>query len=225
MWYTGSKQRKVTMRTFSVIGVIVLFFLSTACTTSGENLTAPPLPTGMNGENSSDTSAGQCHTNMRKLAGQAVIFYAENDRYPIDQGEMGMTGVTCPECGEEYEIIGGGDHFYVGCPLPFSPNHGNIDDGVPSWSEKPQTPEEEQNVCRANMRTISSQVAIFFATHNRYPRDMEELGMSGIVCPTCAQEYELTDGDDHFYIECPLPFSPDHGNIDDGVVSWLDSGN
>ena len=210
------------MRTFSVIGVAVLFILSAACTTSDDNLTAPALPTGMSGENSFDTNTRQCHTNMRTLAGQAVIFYAENSRYPRDQEEMGMSGIVCPECGEEYEIIGGGDHFYIECPLPFSPNHGNIDDGVPSWPEEPQTPEEEQNACRANMRTIASQAAIFFATHDRYPRDQEEMGMSGIVCPTCGQEYELIGGDDYFYVECPLPFSPDHGNIDNGVASWHD---
>jgi len=121
------------MRTFSVIGVAVLFILSAACTTSDDNLTAPALPTGMSGENSFDTNTRQCHTNMRTLAGQAVIFYAENGRYPRDQEEMGMAGVVCPACQEEYDIIGIEDYFYIECPLPFSPDHGNIDNGVASW--------------------------------------------------------------------------------------------
>jgi hypothetical protein len=89
----------------------------------------------MSGENSVDTNEQQCHTNMRTLASQAVMFYAENDRYPRDQEEMGMAGVVCPECGEEYTIVADEYHFYIGCPLPFSPNHGNIDNGVVSWED------------------------------------------------------------------------------------------
>ncbi len=210
------------MRSISLASVIVLFVLLIACTTSEDNLASPTLPTGLSGENSFDTNTEQCHTNMTTLAGQAVIFYAENGRYPRDQEEMGMAGVVCPECGEEYDIIGDGDYFYIECPLPFSPDHGNIDNGVASWSEEPQTPEEEQNACRANMRTIASQAVIFYAYNERYPRDQEEMGMSGVVCPTCGEEYEIIGGGDYFYVGCPMPFSPDHGNIDNGVASWFE---
>ncbi|GEM_PF-5123262 len=121
------------MRTFSVIGVMVLLFVSVARTTSEDNLTAPPLQAGMSSENSFATNTQQCRASMRTLAGQAVIFFAANDRYPRNLKEIDMAGTVCPTCGLKYQLTSGDDHFYIECPLSFSPDHGNIDDGVTSW--------------------------------------------------------------------------------------------
>ncbi|MCD6587727.1 MAG: hypothetical protein J7K88_04160 [Candidatus Fermentibacteraceae bacterium] len=292
------------MRTFSVISAAVLFILSAACTTSEDNLTAPPLPTGMSSENGNASDAIQCQcnmveitssaysfmgahgyfpetleelgiegticpscgkeymitatensfrvdcpqpffpnhgfvengapswlnqqeqekyacrANMRAITSGAVIFFAENERYPVNQEEMGLAWVVCPACSEQYEIIGGGYYFFVGCPMPAGVNHGNVDDGVPSWYWEPPDKWQWQCVCRDNMMNIASQAMIFFASNGRYPRNLEELGMTGTVCPACGEEYQFTGSETVFHVECPLPFTPNHGYIHDGSPSW-----
>ena len=123
------------MRSFTVISGLILLVLSVACTSNGDDITSPAVPGPMEKGNGFDSTTDECRTNMITLVGQAVIFYGENSRYPRDQEEMGMAGVVCPACQEEYDIIGIEDYFYIECPLPFSPDHGNIDDGVASWPE------------------------------------------------------------------------------------------
>lgn len=76
-----------------------------------------------------------CRANMQTIASQAVIFFATHDRFPNTQEEIEMAGVVCPACGQEYVLIGSETEFYVGCSMPTDPNHGNIDNFIPSWQD------------------------------------------------------------------------------------------
>lgn len=77
--------------------------------------------------------SGDCCANMTTIASQCVLFFAGHSRYPESLEEIGMASVTCPECGNPYIYYGDSKAFYVECGLPTDPNHGYIDNGVPSW--------------------------------------------------------------------------------------------
>lgn len=288
------------MRSFTVIGTLILLILSTACTTTGDDITAPTGTDLLNSGKGQGDHLDECRANMRTIASQCVIFYAGNGRYPSTMEEIGMAGVVCPSCDLTYQLVGTKTEFYVGCPIPleithgfidngtvswvesfttecretmrkiasaciiyyainstypadmeelgepydemtcpecgepynlkgdmehFALNcpltpvisHGNIVDGIPSWNWEPGS---GQDACRANMRTIASQAVIFFATNDRYPNTMEEIGMAGVVCPGCGLDYQLIGTETEFYVGCPMPSFDNHGFIDDGVASW-----
>ena len=86
--------------------------------------------------------ADQCRSNMRVIASQCVLFFAQHDRYPETLNELGpsIAGLTCYDCGlpyvyYSYEYSPVGTSFFIGCPLCSDPNHGHIRDGIPSWPE------------------------------------------------------------------------------------------
>ena len=211
------------MRYFMLIITMIILALSTACTSAGDDITSPATPELLNAENNLDTYVAECRANMRTIAGQAVIHYAINGTYPANMEEMGepYSEMTCPECGLTYEFFGDHKYYFLNCPMPNDPTHGFIDNGLPSWVENPD-PSEWENICRAHMRAIASQAVMYFANHNTYPNNQEEIGMSGVVCPACGQEYVLIGSETEFYVSCPMPEDPNHGNIDNGVASWLD---
>jgi len=76
----------------------------------------------------------------------------------------------------------------------------------------------KENACRANMRTIASQEVIYFATHETYTDNLDDLEMSGVMCPEGGEPYILRveGGGTEFYISCPNG----HGSIDNGIPSW-----
>ena len=76
----------------------------------------------------------------------------------------------------------------------------------------------KRNACRANMRTIASQNTIYFAQHNEYTDNLNDLDMSGVVCPA-GGSYRMTVDEYEFSITCPNG----HGSIDNGIASWIDS--
>ena len=122
--------------------------------------------------------------------------------------------MVCPECEAPYDLRGNEENCAITCPMPVLPNHGQVVNGECSWIE-------DVDLCRANMRTIAGQAVIYFAGHNCYPNSLEEIGMSGVVCPTCLEEYELIGTETEFYVSCPMPIQ-NHGFIDDGVASWFE---
>lgn len=216
------------MRSFMLITTMIILALSTSCTTTGDDLTSPATPELLNSENNLDSYVEECRANMRTIAGQAVIHFAINGTYPANMEEMGepYSELTCPECGLPYEFFGNEKLYFLNCPLPNDPNHGFIDNGLPSWTGENPDPSEHQSICRANMRTIASQAVMFFASNNRYPDNLEEMGMSGYLCPTCGSTYiysayfnEETQ-EPGYFLSCPLPSDPNHGFIDNGVPSW-----
>jgi len=159
-----------------------------------------------------------CQANMRAMSSQCVFFFAENGRYPENLEELEMADFVCPVCGDQYTYYPYGEcSFFLGCGLPVGLNHGYINDGVASWIPGGSNP---QNACRANMRTIASQCVIFFASNERYPESLEELGMADVVCPQCGNPYIYEGTENSCYIECGLPLNPNHGKIDNGVPSW-----
>ncbi len=81
----------------------------------------------------------------------------------------------------------------------------------------------KRNACRANMRTIASQDAIFHAQNGNYAPNVTSLAMEGVLCPESATaSYTVTGDVDNFSITCPdEPVL--HGTIIDGVASWSDS--
>jgi type IV pilus assembly protein PilA len=81
----------------------------------------------------------------------------------------------------------------------------------------------KRNACRANMRTIASQEVIYFAEHSEYTTDMGATGlnMSGVRCPTPGVYTFVNTTSEIFNIQCPGAGT--HGNIANGVASWIDS--
>ena len=83
----------------------------------------------------------------------------------------------------------------------------------------------KRNACRANMRTIASQNVIYFAQYNRCASTITLLGMGNVRCPSfglAGAAYTWTGTVSTFSITCP--YTTSHGNIDNGVASWVNSG-
>ncbi len=205
------------MRSFTVIGTLILLILSTACTTTGDGITSPTGTDLLNTGKGLDNSVDECRTIMMIISSQAVIFYACNGTYPNTLEELDLAGIVCPGCGLPHQMVGTDTDFFVTCPIPSLPNHGSMLNGVSSWN---QTFVDE---CRATMRTIASQCVIFYAINGTYPADMEELGepYSEMTCPECGEHYNLKGDTEHFALDCPLPPVISHGSIVDGIVSWI----
>jgi hypothetical protein len=171
---------------------------------------------------------GGCQSNMTAIADETVRFFEEFGRYPFDLEEIGMENLQCPSGAAPYVYVSSSfeNGVYIGCPLPSYSNHGYILDGVASW-----TPEYTlEYFCRENMRAIASQAVIFFVMNDRYPYNLEELGLEYLVCLSCGTPYiyypyERVPGYPACFVECPLLVEPSHGYIDDGVASWFYSRN
>ncbi len=81
-----------------------------------------------------------CRANMRTLASQEVIHFAQSGIYTASKAVLGMTGVTCPSGGAAditlaVGPIGGvaAQSFSVTCTR--APSHGNINNGIASWTD------------------------------------------------------------------------------------------
>lgn len=203
------------MNRISIAFVVLLVLFAFSCTDTGETTVSPLEPEVLQ---SRSDYAEACQDNMRFIGSQQVIFYAMNGWYASSLEELGLSGFTCPECELEYIVEGDSKTFFVHCPLPSDPTHGSIINGEVTW---PPGSGNYQSMCRANMRTIASQCVLFFAVHDRYPESLEELGMGSVTCPECENPYIFFGDSRNLYIECGLPADPNHGNIDNGITSWL----
>ena len=172
-----------------------------------------------------------CQENMTCLASACAMFFGMENRYPEELSELGSSGIyedwdtPCPACGELYCYS---TDLYVTytiqCPMPTDPNHGYVIDGVCSW---PDTTGSE-DACRSNMMSLFSGCAIFYGMENRYPDELSELGTSGVmlywdlVCPSCRElyHYSADSTGQTCLLQCPLPWDPAHGFIEDGMISW-----
>lgn len=83
-------------------------------------------------------------------------------------------------------------------------------------------------MCQSNMVTIAGGCVIFFASHNRYPYSIQELGdaYAGLSCTNCDGPYiyiayDEGPGEPAFFICCPSFCDPCHGHIRNGMASWL----
>lgn len=74
-----------------------------------------------------------CRANMRTIASQEVIYFANSETYTNDLGAIEMTGVTCPT-GAAYNLaVPTSDQFNIFCTNATS--HGSIINGVASWQD------------------------------------------------------------------------------------------
>ncbi len=176
---------------------------------------------------------GICHSNMSSLASACAMYYGIYNRYPEELRELGTSGIyefwdnPCPACGELYfyDTNSIGDTYSIYCPMPVVPNHGYVIDGVRYW---PPDTSGCEDACRSNMMGLASGIAMFYGSYNRYPEELRELGTSGVMgnwdipCPGCGEIYNYTtDPTGQTYtIQCPLPWDPGHGSIEDGCISW-----
>ena len=78
-----------------------------------------------------------CRANMRTIAGQETIYYAQNNAFGT-QAQIGLAGVICP-ASQPYTINlapgpGGiaNTSYTITCPTS---GHGNINNGVASWHD------------------------------------------------------------------------------------------
>lgn len=70
----------------------------------------------------------ECRANLRTIASQEVIYYAQNDRYTSSMEELGLGSMNCPT-GGGYRLTVDGEHIRISCPN----GHGSVDDGIVSW--------------------------------------------------------------------------------------------
>lgn len=70
----------------------------------------------------------ECRANLRTIASQEVVFFAENDRYTSSMEELGLGNTHCPS-GGGYRLTADGEHISITCPE----GHGSVDDGIVSW--------------------------------------------------------------------------------------------
>lgn len=84
----------------------------------------------------------------------------------------------------------------------------------------------KKNACRANMRSLASQEVIHFAQSGIYTANLAVLGMTGVECPSTGAAHQLAVGPvagvaaQSFTITCLN--APSHGNINNGIASWID---
>ena len=99
---------------------------------------------------------------------------------------------------------------------------------IPKFSDISES--AKRNACRANLRTIASQEVIYFASNLNQYGSLVDIDMTGVRCPTAGSgtAYTVTlaanpTGVPNTSITITCPATPSHGNIDNGVASWVDS--
>jgi len=75
-----------------------------------------------------------CRVNMRTIASQEVIFFAQNGHYTSDISDLGLGDIRCPKHGAYVLTVDDIDSeeacsFTVACPG----DHGCINNGLTSW--------------------------------------------------------------------------------------------
>ena len=84
------------------------------------------------------------------------------------------------------------------------------------------TPEALRNQCRANMNTLSSDMAMFRVTTGSWTDDTGSLDSSAgrsvpLVCPECGAPYAISLHEQGYVLSCP---GANHGSIDTGRQDW-----
>lgn len=81
----------------------------------------------------------------------------------------------------------------------------------------------KENACKANMRTLASQVVVYKYPNKVLPQSTPELLaeiplFAQIVCPSCRARFTYKSDGENFEIMCPN--KPSHGRVKNGKVSW-----
>ncbi len=91
---------------------------------------------------------------------------------------------------------------------------------IPKFSDVSES--AKRNACRANIRTISSQDAIYHAQNGSYAATVTALEMEAVRCANATGTvYTVAGTTETFSVTCPAGDS--HGNIVNGVASWTTS--
>lgn len=85
-----------------------------------------------------------------------------------------------------------------------------------------ETPDAMRNQCRANMNTLSSDMAMFRVTTGFWTDDAASLDSSAgrsvpLVCPECGLPYGISLHERGYVLSCP---GNSHGSIDTGRQDW-----
>jgi len=169
-----------------------------------------------------------CHGNMEALSDGVCQFYGKYNQYPGSLDDLAainprLCSLTCPTCSLQYEYETDiNDNFLIRCPLPEDPDHGFIDNGLPSW---PPDPSNWQQACQNYMMHTASACAMYYGKYNEYPEDLQDLVDEGYLpvvyqCPACniPLHYTRDTLEASYTIHCPLPSDPTHGYIIDGIA-------
>ncbi len=91
---------------------------------------------------------------------------------------------------------------------------------IPKFSDVAES--AKRNACRANMRTIASQEAIFQAgSMNNVYGTLTEIGMEEVRCPS--DQANSYTGMTSLNLTIICGYATSHGSIDEGVPSWHDN--
>lgn len=102
------------MKTIVMI-VVCMLVLSAACDIGGETALNQKLT---------------CRANMRTIASQEVIYFAQHDRYAGSMEDLGLADMKCPAYGSYVITVENNSTFFtVACPS----DHGCITNGITSW--------------------------------------------------------------------------------------------
>jgi hypothetical protein len=174
-----------------------------------------------------------CHDYMVYISNAMLCFYFSYG-YGVGSLEelaafldVPVEWLSCPENGA-YQIWSQGYESRVECPTCGSSiSHGFILNGNPSW---PPDPVEFCEICQSNMLNIRTGLCMFYSRMGHFypdslddPLFLEVLGNADhLYCPACVQYYlyEVDPDRQGYWLSCPLPYDPNHGEIIDGEPSW-----
>lgn len=210
---------------------IALLLAISGCGDIGYSVTEA-VPDQSPGRSESDGEADLCHRNLLDLQYAEYIYFCTiAHEYTTDLQALylilGVKSLKCPSCGGEYLVQVDEDWFRIDCPLEHYPNHGYVTPLSFSW---PPDPAEYEAICHDNMSNLMTALVLYYSRFaNEYPQDLSELDESGIyggaddlACPACSTVYIYEVGPDAqtYFLSCPLPIRPNHGEVDTGVPSW-----
>ena len=93
---------------------------------------------------------------------------------------------------------------------------------IPKFSDVADS--AKRNACRANMRTIASQEAIYQAgVANNLYGTLTQIGMEEVRCPSNDAASYTGMTSTSLTVICGAVVDPLHGRIDEGVPSWHDN--
>ena len=203
-----------TVSVFSMIGCVDPF--------DPASVPAQPSDIGVRGDNASIPmlTSDSCFHNVAILCGAQSLYYGLYGCYADDIDELySLIGDTlrCPWKVELYEITCcSPDSFWLQCQE--YPLHAG---GGPGTYWNPY--QRAVTHCRSHMMAIASSEAMFYGQFVRYGT-MDELLQAGygpyLTCPGCHLDYVIDLGPETYTLICPMPTSPNHGSVVDGMISW-----
>lgn len=186
------------------------------------SIPATPSDIDLRGDNASIPmlTSDSCFHNITILCALQMMYYGAYNCFADniqDLYELYGDTLRCPWTFGVYEVaFCSPDSYFVQCQeFPLHPG------GGPGTYWNPD--QRAVTHCRSHMQSIATSEAMFYGTYNRYGT-MDEMLEAGfgpyLTCPGCHLDYVIDPGQDTYTLICPLPSSPNHGSVVDGVFSW-----